>query len=195
MLELNLLAPVAMIQAVLPTMRRQDAGSIVNISSGTTFADVPGTGRYVASKIALERFSAIARNELDGTGITGSPMIPFATNTEFLTSIRAGRADAEAMTAGANFDTPEHVADAILQLIRSGEPRMDLIPAAYGRPRLIRYTTQPCSLTAARPLGDPVRPSDTGGVHRRPRMKHSAAVTVNHGWRLLASWIGASLSP
>ncbi|MFC3299383.1 SDR family NAD(P)-dependent oxidoreductase [Arthrobacter agilis] len=134
-LELNLIAPLAMMQAVLPTMRRQEAGSIVNISSGTTFADVPGTGGYVASKIALERLSAIARNELDGTGITVSTMIPFATSTEFLTSIRAGRADAEAMTAGANFDTPEQVADAILQLIESGEPHKDLVPAAYGGTR------------------------------------------------------------
>lgn len=134
-LELNLVAPLAMMQAVLPTMRRQGAGGIINISSGTTFADVPGTGGYVASKIALERLSAIARNELDGTGITVSTMIPFATTTEFLTSIRAGRADAEAMTAGATFDTPEQVAEAILQLIKSGEPHMDLVPAAYGGTR------------------------------------------------------------
>ena len=134
-LELNLVAPLAMMQAVLPAMRRQGAGSIINVSSGTTFADVPGTGGYVASKIALERLSAIARNELDGTGITVSTIIPFATDTEFLASIRAGRAEAEAMTAGAVFDAPEQVAAAILQLIRSGEPRADLVPAAYGGTR------------------------------------------------------------
>ena len=134
-LELNLVAPLAMMQAVLPTMRRQGAGSIVNVSSGTTFADVPGTGGYVASKIALERLSAIARNELDGTGIAVSTVIPFATSTEFLTAIRAGRADAEAMTAGADFDPPEQVADAILQLVASGAPRLDLVPAAYGGTR------------------------------------------------------------
>lgn len=134
-LELNLVAPLAMMQAVLPTMRQQHLGTIINISSGTTFADVPGTGGYVATKIALERLSAIARNELDGTGITVSTMIPFATSTEFLASIRAGRAEAEAMTAGAQFDTPEQVADAILQLIKSGQPTMDLVPAAYGGSR------------------------------------------------------------
>jgi short-subunit dehydrogenase len=134
-LELNLVAPLAMMQAVLPTMRRQGAGTIVNVSSGTTFADVPGTGGYVASKIALERLSAIARNELEGTGVTVSVMIPFATNTEFLSAIRAGRSDAEAMTAGATFDTPEQVAEAILELIESGEPRKDLVPAAYGGTR------------------------------------------------------------
>ena len=134
-LELNLVAPLAIMQAVLPAMRHQNAGSIINISSGTTFGDVPGTGGYVASKIALERLSAIARNELEGTGITVSTMIPFVTSTEFLSSIRAGRTDAEMMTAGADFDTPELVADAILRLIASGEPRADLVPVPYGGSR------------------------------------------------------------
>ncbi|MBF4630576.1 SDR family NAD(P)-dependent oxidoreductase [Clavibacter michiganensis subsp. phaseoli] len=134
-LELNLLAPLAAMQAVLPAMRAQGAGAIVNLSSGTTFADVPGTGGYVASKIALERVSAIARAELDGTGIVVSTLIPFATETEFMASIRAGRAEAEAMTAGATFDAPETVAVAVLALIASGDARMDLVPAAYGGSR------------------------------------------------------------
>ena len=134
-LELNLVAPLAVMQAVLPTMRRQGAGAVVNVSSGTTFADVPGTGGYVASKIALERLSAIARNELEGTGVTVSTIIPFATSTEFMASIRAGRAEAEAMTAGATFDAPEEVAAAILELVRTGDARRDLVPAAYGGSR------------------------------------------------------------
>ena len=134
-LELNLVAPLALMQAVLPTMRRQRAGSIVNVSSGTTFGDVPGTGGYVASKIALERLGAIARNELEGTGITVSTMIPFATQTEFMSSIRAGRAEAEEMTAGAQFDSPDLVADAVLRLIETGEPRLDLVPKEYGGSR------------------------------------------------------------
>lgn len=133
--ELNLVAPLALMQAVLPTMRRQRAGSIVNVSSGTTFGDVPGTGGYVASKIALERLGAIARNELEGTGIAVSTMIPFATQTEFMSSIRAGRAEAEEMTAGAQFDSPDLVADAVLRLIETGEPRLDLVPKEYGGSR------------------------------------------------------------
>lgn len=134
-LELNLVAPLAVMQAVLPIMRRQGSGAIVNVSSGTTFGDVPGTGGYVASKIALERLSAIARNELEGTGVTVSTLIPFATDTEFLRSIRAGRADAEAMTEGAVFDTPDQVAAALLDLIRTQAPRLDLVPTAYGGSR------------------------------------------------------------
>ena len=135
LLELNLVAPLAVMQAVLPLMRAQGSGSIVNVSSGTTFANVPGFGAYVASKIALERLSAIARAELDGTGINVSTVIPFATRTEFVASLRAGRERAEANMADADFDTPQQVAEVILDLVRSGDAQADLVPAAYGGSR------------------------------------------------------------
>jgi short-subunit dehydrogenase len=131
-LDLNVVAPLAMMQAVLPSMREQGAGSIVNVSSGTTFADVPGTGAYVASKVALERLSAIARAELADAGIIVSTVIPFATSTEFMDAIRAGRQAAVEMTAGADFHTPDRVADAILRLVASGEKQLDLVPRAFG---------------------------------------------------------------
>ena len=135
LLELNLVAPLSVMQAVIPVMRAQGSGSIVNVSSGTTFANAPGTGGYVASKIALERLSAIAREELRGTGISVSTIIPFATSTEFVASLRAGRSEAEAGLAGVDFDPPERVAEAILELVRTGEAQADLVPAAYGGSR------------------------------------------------------------
>jgi NADP-dependent 3-hydroxy acid dehydrogenase YdfG len=131
-LDLNVVAPLLMMQAVLPAMRDQGAGSIVNVSSGTTFADVPGTGAYVASKIALERLSAIARAELADAGIAVSTVIPFATSTEFMDAIRAGKQAAQDMTAGVDFHSPDRVADAILHLIASGEAQLDLVPQAFG---------------------------------------------------------------
>ncbi len=135
LLELNLVAPLAVMQAVLPLMRAQGSGSIVNVSSGTTFADAPGTGAYVASKIALERLTAIAREELAGTGITLSVVIPFATGTEFVSSLRAGQGEAAAGLAGVDLDRPEAVADVILELVRTGGARADLVPVAYGGSR------------------------------------------------------------
>lgn len=135
LLELNLVAPLAVMQAVLPLMRAQGSGSIVNVSSGTTFANTSGLGAYVASKIALERLTAIARAELDGTGIAVSTVIPFVTSTEFLTSLRAGRERAEAGLAGFDFDPPERVAEVILDLVRTGNAKADLVPAAYGGSR------------------------------------------------------------
>lgn len=135
LLELNLIAPLSVMQAVLPVMRAQGSGSIVNVSSGTTFGNYPGTGAYVASKIALERLTAVARAELDGTGITVSTVIPFATRTEFVSSLRAGRERAAAGLAGVDLDRPEQVAEVILELVQSGDAQADLVPAAYGGSR------------------------------------------------------------
>jgi NADP-dependent 3-hydroxy acid dehydrogenase YdfG len=132
LLELNLVAPLRMIQAVLPVMRRQGSGSIVNVSSGTTLGAEPGTGAYVASKIGLEKLSAITRAELAGDGIAVSTVIPFLTRTEFIDAIRAGRDAAEQTTAHVEPHAPEQVAETILQVVRSGDARADLVPAAYG---------------------------------------------------------------
>ncbi|GAA4729410.1 hypothetical protein GCM10023328_04970 [Modestobacter marinus] len=131
-LELNVLGPLVVMQAAVPHLRAGGGGSIVNISSGTTLAAVPGTGPYAASKSALEKLSAVARAELEPDGITVSCLLPFATSTEFMTSIRAGREAAEEMTAGATFDPPERVAEAVLDLVRTGAPQVDLVPRAYG---------------------------------------------------------------
>ena len=135
LLELNLVAPLSLMQAVIPGMRAQGSGSIVNVSSGTTFSDSPGTAAYVASKIALERLTAIARVELEGSGISVSTVIPFATSTEFVTSLRAGRSEAKAGLAGVDFDRPERVAEAILELVNTGAAQADLVPVAYGGSR------------------------------------------------------------
>ena len=45
MLDLNVVSVVAMTQAVLPALRVAGGGAIVNVSSGTTRAAMPGVGR------------------------------------------------------------------------------------------------------------------------------------------------------
>ena len=135
LLELNLVAPLVVMQAVLPVMRAQGSGRVVNVSSGTTLADAPSTGAYVASKIALERLSAIARVELEGSGVTVSTVVPFATRTEFVDALRAGAETAAREMTGVDFDPPERVAATILDLVRSGDARADLVPVAYGGTR------------------------------------------------------------
>ncbi len=67
--ETNLFGAHAMIRAVLPAMRRQGHGRIVNHSSVLGFAALPYRGAYNASKFALEGLSDTLRQELTGTGI------------------------------------------------------------------------------------------------------------------------------
>jgi NADP-dependent 3-hydroxy acid dehydrogenase YdfG len=134
LLDLNVVAPLRTMAAVLPIMRKQGTGSIVNVSSGIAFSTLPGSGAYSSSKAALAKLSAIARAELAGTGITVSTMYPFITATEFLGSLRAGHQDAERMERGvtARPQRPEQVAEAILSLITSGAEQADLVPVEFG---------------------------------------------------------------
>lgn len=134
LIELNLVAPLVAMQAVLPVMRAQGGGAIVNISSGITFGAIPGSGAYAATKYGLEKLTDIARAELGGEGITVSTMIPFATDTEFTAAMRAGAEEARALNDSLPIaaDSPDRVATAVLELIRSGDARADLVPVQFG---------------------------------------------------------------
>lgn len=130
-LELNTVAPLVAMQAVLPAMRAQGGGSIVNVSSGTTLRPLPGTGAYTASKAALDVLSTVARAEFADSGVVVSTVYPFITETEFHRVLRAG-AGPVVRTGGPRPQSAEQVAEVILGLVRSGEPRADLIPVQFG---------------------------------------------------------------
>jgi NAD(P)-dependent dehydrogenase (short-subunit alcohol dehydrogenase family) len=65
--HLNVLGPIVAMQAVIPLMRAQGGGSIVNINSGSAFMTVPQYSVYSSSKRALLGFSLTARAELERT--------------------------------------------------------------------------------------------------------------------------------
>jgi NAD(P)-dependent dehydrogenase (short-subunit alcohol dehydrogenase family) len=129
-LELNVIAPLVAMQAVLPVMRAQKGGAIVNVSSATTQLVLPGLGAYAAGKAALNQLSATARTELAADGITVSTVLPFVTATEFHQTLRAG-----AIVPAGDFPvhSAERVAAAILDLIRTGQAETSLLPPGIGR--------------------------------------------------------------
>lgn len=67
--ETNLFGPLRLTQLVLPGMRRQGWGRIVNVSSVGGRITVPGGGAYHASKHAVEALSDALRFEVRGFGI------------------------------------------------------------------------------------------------------------------------------
>ncbi|MXW49371.1 MAG: SDR family oxidoreductase [Gammaproteobacteria bacterium] len=68
-LEVNLFGPLLLVQAVLPVMRRQGGGCIINLSSLSGVAGLPGDVSYTASKFALEGATEALRHEVDRWGI------------------------------------------------------------------------------------------------------------------------------
>ena len=115
--HLNVLGPIVAMQTVIPMMREQGEGVIVNVNSGTSFMAIPEYSVYSASKRALMGFTLTARAELEKDNINVSEVYPFITATNFGKN-RMGNGGPPANYSSG--DTPEFVADLIIQAIESG---------------------------------------------------------------------------
>jgi len=116
--DLNVVAPLTLLQAVLPPMRAQGGGAVVNVSSATSLQVIPGLGGYAATKAALNLLSATARLELADAGIALSVVYPRLTATEFHEHLRAGNIVRRAIPVTP--DSPELVARTIALAIETG---------------------------------------------------------------------------
>ncbi len=85
--ETNLFGPINMINAVLPYMRAQKSGQVLNITSIAGYMGLPFRGVYSASKGALELITESYRMELKTFNISMSNIAP----GDFATNIAAGR--------------------------------------------------------------------------------------------------------
>jgi NAD(P)-dependent dehydrogenase (short-subunit alcohol dehydrogenase family) len=76
LIETNTLGTIAMTQAVLPQMREQGSGVIVNVTSGVTFQPLPLMSIYTASKAAVNAFTESVALELAPLGVRVRIVIP-----------------------------------------------------------------------------------------------------------------------
>lgn len=72
----NTLGTIAMTRAVLPAMRAQGAGTIVNVTSTTTLTPLPLLSVYTASKAAVNAFTESLALELEPLGIRARLVLP-----------------------------------------------------------------------------------------------------------------------
>ena len=122
--DLNVIGPVIAMQQVIPLMRKQRGGTIINISSGTALMHLPGMSPYASSKRALAGFSLAARQELEKDKIVVSVVYPYITLTEFeKNTIRAIPVpeDETEPTGPYPADSAEFVAEKIVTGILSGD--------------------------------------------------------------------------
>jgi len=117
--ELNVVAPLMAMQAVLPAMGTGSGGAIVNVSSATSLRVFPGLGGYAATKSALNMLSQVGRLELATAGVAVSVVYPSVTATEFHQRLRAGHIVAGALHIRP--DPPELAAAAVAFAITTGE--------------------------------------------------------------------------
>jgi NAD(P)-dependent dehydrogenase (short-subunit alcohol dehydrogenase family) len=143
--ETNVFGLVRMCQLVLPAMRAQRSGRIVNVSSMGANFTFPGGGFYHATKYAVEAISDALRFEVRGFGVRVSIIQPGLIRTNFgeAAATTVGQAEAEGPYGGFNAAVaketqdvytkgparhlggpPETVAKAIERAITSKSPKI-----------------------------------------------------------------------
>ena len=85
--ETNFFGPINVIKSVLPQMRKQNSGLIINITSIAGYMGLPYRGVYSASKGALEIITEALRMEIKDFNISMTNVAP----GDFATNIAAGR--------------------------------------------------------------------------------------------------------
>ena len=122
--DLNVVGPLVAMQQVIPHMRAQEGGTIINISSGTALMHLPGMSPYSSSKRALAGISLAARQELQADKIIVSVVYPYITRTNFeKNTIHAVPVPEDTLepTGRSPPDSAEFVAEKIAGGIVSGE--------------------------------------------------------------------------
>jgi NAD(P)-dependent dehydrogenase (short-subunit alcohol dehydrogenase family) len=134
--DTNFFGTVRMTRAVVPHMRRQAAGRILNIGSGLGILPMPYMAIYSASKHALEGYSESLDHELRTRGVRVVVIEPGVTKTPFdanlveadskiedYREIRAAlnKRYLEVVAAG---DTPEAVAEVVLEAANAARPKL-----------------------------------------------------------------------
>ncbi|MEJ5052691.1 oxidoreductase [Sphingobacterium sp. MYb382] len=91
-LAVNVLGTFNLMRQVLPYMRKEHSGHIINLSSASGLVSTPGFGIYNASKYAIEGLTEALKLEVKGLGIKVTLIEPGAFRTNFLgTSLRSAK--------------------------------------------------------------------------------------------------------
>jgi NAD(P)-dependent dehydrogenase (short-subunit alcohol dehydrogenase family) len=149
--ETNFFGLIRMTRAVVPHMRQQGSGRIINIGSVLGFLPMPYGALYAATKHAVEGYSESIDHELRTRGIRVSVIEPAYTKTPFdanflepdakLDAYREARATVSKRVKEvmATAEEPGVVADAVLKAASAARPKLRYTAGGLaGRLRLLR---------------------------------------------------------
>ena len=125
--ETNLFGPIEVMKAVLPQMRLQKSGLIINVTSIAGYMGLPYRSVYSASKGALELITEALRMEVQSFGITITNIAP----GDFATNIAAGRYHAP-IIKGSDYELVYgNILQAMNEHVDSGSNPLEMAEAVY----------------------------------------------------------------
>jgi short-subunit dehydrogenase len=145
-LRVNLEAPIKMARELVPAMRERRSGHLVFISSLQGKVAFSRTSVYTATKFGLRGFALALRDELWGTGVDVSLVLPgFIREAGMFAESGAGRAP-----AGLGTSSPEEVGEGVATAIERNRAEVAVAPIrqrlaasfAHRRPRLASRATR-----------------------------------------------------
>jgi len=142
--ETNLFGPINVVKAVLPSMRQQNSGLIINVTSIAGYMGLPYRGIYSASKGALELITEAFSMELKGFNINMTNVAP----GDFATNIASGRYHAPVLENSPykapygntlkmmdehvdEGNDPKQMAEAIFKIIETKNPKIHYKVGAF----------------------------------------------------------------
>jgi NAD(P)-dependent dehydrogenase (short-subunit alcohol dehydrogenase family) len=125
--ETNLFGPIEVMKAVLPQMRSQKSGLIINVTSIAGYMGLPYRSVYSASKGALELITEALRMEVKAFGITISNVAP----GDFATNIAAGRYHAPLVKGSAYEKTYGGILATMNDHVDAGSNPVEMAEAVY----------------------------------------------------------------
>jgi len=150
--ETNFFGIIKLIQKVLPQMRKQQSGRIINVSSLAGRIGLPLASAYVSSKFALEGLSESLKYEIQDFGIYVILIEPGVIKTNFIKNLKIGKQvitseNGDVNTSSADLpyadisqkrisafkprfekgSSPKEVADTILEAVTSDKPKFRYI--------------------------------------------------------------------
>ena len=108
-IQTNLLAPLRLTAALLPTLRKQPRAALVTVSSGLAFLPLAATPTYCATKAAIHSFSESLRYQLRDTSVKVMELAPPYVQTTLLGEHQA--TDPHAMPLREFIDEVMHIID------------------------------------------------------------------------------------
>jgi short-subunit dehydrogenase len=139
MIEVDLVAPILLTRAALPSLKAEGGGMVVNVTSGIALVAMPFYATYAAVKAGLASFGESLRRELNGEGVHVLTVYPSGTDTPMMATNKAG-AD-----VGFSLEPAEAVAAAIVEgveqeaiaVTRGGPDRQAMIDLNRRDPRAL----------------------------------------------------------